>query len=438
MGFLSYFLRNTYWINDFLKGSIIRRQYNDIQFILEKGEQGKDKKKQYLSRLLNHAVNNCKFYRTYSGKRIDDFPVVNKSILIDNFVDISIPSESIPFQKGKIFVQNTSGSTGTPFAVPQDTRKRMRRIAELKYFGNRSGFKSHDRLVHLRTWNRWQNKSKLQSIRENIIAFNIAQIDKERLKALCETIVKKHVVAVRGYASSIDLLAKFSVDNNIKMPSLKLMIAGSEALEESTRDLVQTKLGCNIISQYANEENGILGQEGNPSAEGDQFFYLNHASYYFEVLKLQEDKPAEYGELGRIVITDLFNYAFPLIRYDTGDTAIMLEKNEHSNGFPIFEKLYGRRLDLVFDTKGDIVYPMALARILKHYTQIVQWQFIQNGESEYLLKLNCKEDFRSSKEIIMELEELFGKDANIMVEFSSDIPVLASGKRKPVINNWKR
>lgn len=39
-------------------------------------------------------------------------------------------------------------------------------------------------------------------------------------------------------------------------------------------------------------------------------------------LKMDSDEPAEDGELGRIVITDLYNYAFPILRYDNGDTAI--------------------------------------------------------------------------------------------------------------------
>src|SRR5690606_32006614 len=116
---------------------------------------------------------------------------------------------------------------------------------------------------------------------------------------------------------------------------------------DRTRELVKGYMKCNIISQYGNEENGILAQESEIK-DKSHIFYLNHASYFFEILKFNEDKKVDFGEPGRIVLTDLFNYAFPMIRYDTGDIGIMREANEDSNGYPVLTKLYGRRIDLIF------------------------------------------------------------------------------------------
>ena len=67
---------------------------------------------------------------------------------------------------------------------------------------------------------------------------------------------------------------------------------------------------------------------------------------------LNEDKKIGFGQRGRIVITDLYNYATPLIRYDTGDVGIMhLDENNH----PYFSQVLGRKLDLIYDTKGNLV-----------------------------------------------------------------------------------
>lgn len=51
------------------------------------------------------------------------FPVMNKTKYIDNYNDIIIPEHLIPGQVGQVHIQSTSGSTGTPFRVPQDTKK---------------------------------------------------------------------------------------------------------------------------------------------------------------------------------------------------------------------------------------------------------------------------------------------------------------------------
>lgn len=45
--------------------------------------------------------------------------------------------------------------------------------------------------------------------------------------------------------------------------------------------------------------------------EKDEGYRIDTETYYYEILKMDSDEPAEPGELGRIVITDLFNYAFP-------------------------------------------------------------------------------------------------------------------------------
>lgn len=48
---------------------------------------------------------------------------MNKTKYIDNYNDIIIPEHLIPGQVGQVHIQSTSGSTGTPFRVPQDTKK---------------------------------------------------------------------------------------------------------------------------------------------------------------------------------------------------------------------------------------------------------------------------------------------------------------------------
>lgn len=172
---------------------------------------------------------------------------MNKTKYIDNYNDIIIPEHLIPGQVGKVHIQSTSGSTGTPFRVPQDIKKRQRRIAELKYFGKIVGFETHEALVHLRTWNRWQQKTSEQIKSENIIPFDISQMGKEKLAELCDIISSNKAICIRGYASSLDLLAKYVEKHPVHFPSLKVCIAGSEALHDDVRACVKNNLHCEII-----------------------------------------------------------------------------------------------------------------------------------------------------------------------------------------------
>lgn len=437
------FLRTSFWVRDYFNGSPIRTHYNDLRRFSRLGYEGYEQIRQRkLKRILEYAVANCPFYAKV-GKHIKltDFPIVNKSILIENYDAIVVPANKIPGQIGKVHIQSTSGSTGTPFKVPQDTNKRMRRIAELKFFGKEVGFRSHEMLIHLRTWNHWQSKTPRQIRRENIIPYDISKMGEGELGVLCTLINQHKAVCLRAYASSFDLLAKYVTEHPTEFPSLKILIAGSEALQDDVRANVKKSLKCEIISQYANEECGIIAQERIPTKESDNPMYINHASYILEILKMDSDQPASYGELGRVVLTDLHNYAFPIIRYDTGDVGILLPPDAYSRGYPVLGKLYGRRFDVCYTADNEPFFPMTIGRVLKHYDQIKQWQFIQKGQKEYLLKVMMNNGINTDSYLapaIVTLVETLGKDADVKIEQVDGIPTLASGKRKPVVNEWKQ
>jgi phenylacetate-CoA ligase len=426
--------RVSFWTNDFFHASPIRKHYNDIRTILKnKDNIGIITQKEHLQNILTHAVTKSKFYSKYDANNIETFPIINKFIIRDNYDYINVELSEIPEHKGNMHIQRTSGSTGTPLAVPQDKRKRNRRIAELKYFGKIAGYNSHEKLAQLRIWTKWHSKSKIQSFKENIYAIDCSRINDDILSNLCTLIKKKKIKAIWGYASWYDKFAEFVERKSIKLPSIKVLMAGSEMLQPSTRTKLKYLLKCNVISRYSNEEQGILGQD----KKSIEHYYLNHASYYFEFLKLDSDEKGKLGEICRIVVTDLFNYAFPMIRYDTGDTGIYIIENNASEGFPVLSKIYGRLLDLVYDPKGTVIHPMTLARILKNYDEIKLWQFIQKDINRYELKLKLAANMNLS-DCLKQVQEIFGEDSLIDISLVNDIPVLSSGKRKPVVNEWKK
>ena len=428
--------RSIYWCNDFFHGRKVRKYYNDLKMVLSDKSVGYKIQQEHLNELLNYATNNSPFYKKYTGHKLEEFPVVNKAILISHYDEVCVPYDKIPGQEGKVHIQRTSGSTGTPFAIPQDTGKRNRRVAELKYFNDEIGFKSHEMLGQCRIWTRWHSKSKWQSFKENIIPINISKMDDDTLERIFNIVKKHKVKALRAYASWYDAIVKYLEDGKGDpryLKSVKVCISISEALNADTREKMWRLTNIPIVEAYANEEAGMLAQQ----KIGDTNYYLNHSGYIFEFLKLDSDEEAECGELARIVITDLFNHAFPLIRYDTGDTAIYACPNDKSNGWIYISKLYGRRLDLVFDTSGNPCHPMNFARVLKNIPGIIQWQFIQKQEKEYLIRLNTNRNV-CIENILKEIWKILGDDANVSVEYVDDIPVLASGKRKPVICEWKR
>ncbi len=428
--------RNIFWVKDFFNGSPVGSHYREIKKVLRSAAEGKPIRERRLSELLEHAATYSEFFKPYAGKTLKEFPVTNKQTYIDNFDAVAVDIKHLPFHKGdKLYIEKTSGSTGTPFQVLHDSRKRNRRTAELKYFGGTVGFKSHERLGQCKIWAQAYVKPPEWLKRENMVPINAEKVDDKSLKAVCELICSKKIASLRAYAGWYERLVMFLEEHRDYAPcfkSVKVAISISEALSDAAREKMLEMTGVPIVECYADMEAGLLAHQ----RVGSNNFYMNHASCYFEVLKLDSNKRAEYGEVGRLVLTDLYSYAFPLIRYDTGDTVVLAQGNAESGGWDYIEKLYGRRLDLIYDTEGKPLHPMIFVSYLKYFEGIVQWQFIQKGEREYCIKLNTKGEV-DCKDVAESMKAVVGRDAVIDFEKVDSIPVLASGKRKPVVNEWK-
>ena len=142
--------------------------------------------------------------------------------------------------------------------------------------------------------------------------------------------------------------------------------------------------------------------------------------------------PAADGEVGRIVITDLFNYAFPMIRYDTGDLGIM----QHiKHGFPKLLEIYGRVRDCVYTPEGILLAPAKISTSMWGIKGLKQWQFIQNTENEYTIRLNGDDEL-NPQIVLDKIYAVLGPNAKISIQLEDSIPVLASNKRRAIINKY--
>ena len=163
-------------------------------------------------------------------------------------------------------------------------------------------------------------------------------------------------------------------------------------------------------------------------------YYINSESYFYEILKMDSDEPAEDGELGRVVITDLTNYAFPILRYDNGDTAVAHTEIREGRKKLFLTELYGRRSDLIYDTNGHAVTPYIITNNFWDVQGVAQYQFIQTGLKDYELRLNGDRSLMNVDDMLGRILPTLGEDANINVVYVDEIPVLASGKRKYIEN----
>ncbi|SEK53172.1 phenylacetate-CoA ligase [Aquimarina amphilecti] len=426
-------IRNiSFWIVDFVSGGKVKRHYLDIKNIIENplDDTVLNKRSEFLKDILEHAVTSTIFYKDINPESLLNFPVVNKEIVRSSYPKIQSQKHK---DRKKIGV-STSGSTGASFTVYQDLNKKARNTADIIYFSEVCGFNIGYKLFYLRFWSMFKKKNKFASFFQNITAIDVFDLSPDSVKDLVNVLKKdKSNKGMLGYASSFDKICKYleSINSEPINCKLKSAIGMSERLDPLTKRLMKKYFDVDMVSRYSNAENGMIAQQPNQK----EYFIINWASYFVEILDFNSDTRVEPGVLGRIVITDLFNFDTPMIRYDTGDIGVM-NYEEDDITKPVLTKVEGRKMDMIRSTSGEILSTSILL-VINKYKEVKQRQIIQKTANQYLIKLKIENDvFEKEIEFVEEFKEYLGEDAMVKLEYVSEIPLLNSGKQRAIINEF--
>lgn len=418
---------------DAIKGGTIQRHLN-LHLSSSPNNEAREVTHKLLEELLKHAQISTNFYRSYTSADIADFPIVDKNIIreqADSFL-------SKKFSTKELFKMVTSGSTGTPFQTYQDKEKKIRNTADTIYFAGLAGYKLGEELFYLKIWSDLNKKNRQLQWIQNIHPIDVLHLNDRKIENLIKMLERnqspKHIL---GYSSALEKIAKYFDRTNITFngQQVKSIISMSEGLNDYTKIKLKEKFRVQPCSRYSNIENGIIAQQ-TPESASD--FLTNTVSYFVEIFDINENRLAIPGELGRIVVTDLYNYGMPLIRYDTGDLGSMPLDNNGKVQNNKLNRIEGRKLDTIFDTKGRIISSYIIYKNMWKYTEIAQYQLIQEEAKKYRFKINTDGVFRKEKELKGEFLKYLGEDATFEIEYVKEIPLLDSGKRRKVVNHYLR
>lgn len=422
--------RKTFFILDRFKGSPVKKNLDDLTSFFDNTydlNEFLSFQKERLTNIIIYSINNVSFYKNYNIDFLK-FPVIDKLIVrnnLNNFI-------SKEFDKEQLKEVVTSGSTGLPFKVFHDKIKVNRNSADTIKFGEMGGFNFGTPLAYLKIWNNINKKSILMKTAQNIFPINVINLSDQSIVKMINQFNRKSNISFLAYPSALESISecvkRCNLDIKVKLNSIITM---SEGISLEGRKRIQEIFNCPVFARYSNVENGIIAQQ--TSMQSDRYL-INSSSYYVEILNLDKDLPVENGQIGRIVVTDYFNKGMPMIRYDTGDigSKIIITENRKTKEFLI--NVEGRKMDAIFNTKGELVSSFNITNGMWNYSELLQYQFIQKSKNEYIFKLNCPNGFTREEELKKDFISVLGSKANICFEYVTEIPLLLSGKRKKVVN----
>ena len=162
---------------------------------------------------------------------------------------------------------------------------------------------------------------------------------------------------------------------------LKGFVAISEVVSDDASDLVRKTFDCEVAQIYGCSEMGAVALQ----SPDDGTLLVCEENVMVELLD-DDDQPVEPGRVtGRVILTSLYNFATPFIRYEIGDYATSAEGPSPSGrAFMRLQLIEGRQRNALVTASGKRVWQSAIpAASVLRYVAATQFQIRQpSAESD--------------------------------------------------------
>jgi phenylacetate-CoA ligase len=404
---------------------------------------------QALSTIVQHAVENCKFYKnrfpniisengSVNRDRWEEIPILTREDVVHNYDGIL--SRSPPQQHGPFSDVRSSGATGDPVKVrTSDFLLRMSAscnwrsqswhgIDWSKTLINQLYVDSKISQATLRpgVWGPpWIDVARRGKIYVTPKSFTALEMFETMLS------VKPDYVSIG--TGIIPELARLAADSG-KPISISAFFSRGSAAEPHIRAQAAEVFGASILELYSSKEGGSLAHPC-PSGKG---FHVNEEAVLLEIV--DDDGHAVLpGREGRVVITPFCMTAFPLVRYDQGDRAVRGGMCACGRTLGVIDKILGRSTDVFRHPDGRAQFGPELISHLRPLIGARRWQVAQIGATTYEVRLPEGEEYNLENLDAFRAEAqlcLFG-DALVKIIFVADLKANAAGKFREYVREMK-
>jgi phenylacetate-CoA ligase len=333
--------------------------------------------------VLKYAHANVSWYRDRWGDAYDParrltmerfcaLPELTRRELQGNFE--ALKSADIPAAHGATGEARSSGSTGTPVRVLKTQLTAM--------LWNVITLRDH-------IWHRRDLRGKLAAIRHGVAegefgnwgpaTSDLAETGpsvvlgvRSDVEAQLSWLERHQPDYLMTYPSILRELALLSIARGVRLTNLREVRTFGELLSPETRALCREAWDVPATDVYSTEEAGYLALQ----CPQHEHYHVQSEGVLVEILD-EQGRPCAPGQVGRVVVTSLHNFAMPLIRYELGDYAEFGEACPCGRGLPVLKRIAGRVRNTLVTASGSRYWPTFGARGLSEIAPVLQSQFVQ-------------------------------------------------------------
>ena len=406
-------------------------------------EQLKSHQWKEVKKLLIHAFDNTTFYPEMWAKAginsiddiqsISDFeklPLISKDDIAKHYQGFVAKNYANNIKKA------TGGSTGQPFRFELNTDSNTRREAIMWRGYGWLGAGLGQKTLYL--WGADIGQpTKLKVLKNNLYhAFynrkmlNSFAMNTNNMHTYIEEINNYRPTALVAYVNPLYELARFIIKYKISVFSPKTILTGAEPLHEFQREVIEKAFNCKVYNTFGCREFMLM------SAECQAHKKLHINSDHLVVETVNNLGQSITGESGDLVVTDLYNYGMPLIRYVNGDRATLIKKPcGCENPLPIMSSIDGRKLDIIKTASGKSIPGELFPHLFKEFIGIDKFQVKQSEISSLQIRLITNKHFteQNKDDITKEINKYAKNELQLVFDLVDDIPLTVSGKHRVTI-----
>ena len=389
-----------------------------------------------LAALIDHAVRTVPYYRRVlpRGGRIDaaflrSLPLLTRAAVQED--PAALRSNSVPSAHGAAGEVRSSGSTGRPVelrctGLTMAFRKALylrdhfwsRRdltleAATIRNFKDGSGMAPQGKTVA-----GWGHGYATRPMH----ALNIRATVDQQLAWLQR--VRPAYLAT--FPTNLRALAEAALARGVTLPGLRQASTYAESLPTGLRDLVRRAFGATVADIYSSEETGPIAFQ----CPDHEHYHLQAEHLMVEVLD-ENGRACAPGATGKVVVTDLHNFATPLIRYEVGDHAEVGPPCPCGRGLPVITRILGRTRHMLRLAGGATRWPsLPSGDELGAIAPVRQFQLVQKSLAVLELRLvvarplSPAEEAKVRQAFLGDLAQAF----ELRLAYADAIPRAASGK----------
>jgi len=241
-------------------------------------------------------------------------------------------------------------------------------------------------------------------------------------------------VYLNTFPSNALAIARHVARNPGAKPQILAILAAGEPLTGEIRQQCAEHLGCSCVDIYSSAECGAIASD----CPSGNVMHVQSELCRVEILDRKSNKPVRAGQWGRLIVTPLYNFAMPLIRYDTGDLVRSAAACSCGRSHRAIERSIGRRSNMLY-LPGQEWFRPELTTMMEDLLHHRRWQLLQTGAEAFELHyMPAGGEFAiNTRAVRAALKNTLGARVSIQIRPIAALGPSSSGKFTPVLNHFR-